>query len=1088
MPTRHPHELERATARRVPPFASLDLPMSRPLELRSVNLVPERKNTRTNQPCLVGGDVFTAQGRVASRTHVREVIPAANSAITPNTPCDGVALHEYCQPNVDIVASVDSMKQVFSMAYNASPPPIAVHRVGQRLVLGTHALSESQRISRRYKKSVSKTVSNTLAPLTSPTSVQARNPFFFKDWIVNDEDFDEGVVHQIATDPETGEIFLVGDDDLVPHDEESVQESVQHGLHHRFLHDSLSRVSFPLELTMTEHVPPSLLHPSSYQQLVRWQFNTMEMLLGSNTVIFKHKEGEESIMDEVGTDASTSVTLNSADRSKLNSLACLDTWLDNVMNNLDQTAFCYHQDGHVQGYQMVRTEDLPFVQEPELFDAHAVFDNAQTILSFLQEHCVDEAQTYWLTKSAISSKVHLFQLPTNMYTTADHTVGMLCFQLANSIVGANNQDVRRAQRLYSKCIQMVDSKAFPDVAAQACLALGTTFIRKHLKSGLLALRLLDSDADSGLRTNAMLDELSTALDACETFSKQDGKPKIASLFEIAQRYIPTKPESKHAKWIDGSSVDDTPPPLLDDEAQEKEDFEQALAIFAQGLNWVREDTPTDSNLLDGLLACYYVLSHFATHEGKLGTAFSYAHKLLKLLPSYQYPQVNLLVAKLHLRLTSVQQMGIYRDQFATTERTRLKPRTSTKVQVPAWVQMSAAFAATWTLVDKEQHLNIAVASAMHVGTSTAANHMLSLLSVGRDRLNNSFRATLRDAYVSQTRHFVVSGRHTKGARHAEQGLVLFASIGDDAAAIEMRVLLGEIALRHAHHSIGYHKAIGAFTKALLDLKTSRTDMDNVWRQALQVHILLLLRLAHAQHALYLQEHLSRESLYSVDDASAWTAAQSAVRVELKKCLSYSQDALALTPASAKTKWRVADSHYLLSSLYSSHLGLQNSYNASVDVDLMRTCEEHYEAALAAMPLTFDSCMHHMLLRLDMVKFLLSTGVKIEAHFRDGPPPESAAWRALICLLQCSTLYNLPMGNATEDVRQRVLMLLRGMFPLIEQQVHGCMKALIKMRHPRTDSIKESYLIWIKNASSSSPMDLLARTLDALVQSTDEMRP
>ncbi|RHY02121.1 hypothetical protein DYB36_008565 [Aphanomyces astaci] len=1068
----------------IPPLASMEIPLSDRLDLRKVALSPAPSHSPTKESCLApGDDVHGQSSDSSSHTHVREVIavPATSSEVSNEPSSTGVALHEYCQPRVDIVASVDAMKQVFSMPYNSTPKGIAVHRVGRRLVVGTSAESESQRISRRYKKTASPPPSTPVLTLTPPPpAVSAQNPFLVNNWDIHDDDRDEGMDHQLVTDPETGEIFLVCDDDPVPCLEDIAQTSVQRGLHDRFLHDAFSRVSFPLELTMTEHVPPSLLHLSSYQQLVRWQFNSMEMLLGSNTVIFKHKADDAS----ENVDTPTSVTLY--DRSTLNALACLDTWLDNVMNNLHQTAFCYHRDGHVQGYHMVRTEDLPFMQAPELFDAHAVFDNAQMILSFLQKHCVDEAQTYWVTK--VSDKVHLFQLPTNVFTTADHTVGMLCFQLANSIA---THDVRRAQRLYTKCIRMIDAKACPDVAAQACLALGTTLLRPHLVTSL-PLRLLETASP-----HAMVDDLSAALDACEAFARQDGTPKIATLFEIAQRYLPTKKPPPPPS--DDVRMDDQyPPPLLDDEAQEKEDFEQALVVFGLGMKWAQEVTATESSLVDSLSACYYVLAHFALHEADLGTALSHTHTLLALLPSYEYPQVTLLVAKLHLRLAATSSVDAHRTRFfATAQRTNDLKRLMTKqraaVAAPAWVHMSETFATKWPAGDKELHLNVAVACAMHVGTSKATHQTLPLLSVGRDPVHDAFRATLRDAYVSQTRQFVVSGRLTKGARHAEQGLVLFSSTGDTAAVIEMRVLLGEIALRLATDSSGFHKAIGAFTRALSDLTSgSHEDVGNEWMHALQGHVLLLLRLAHAQHALYLQEWLSRKALRTVDDVGGWTAAQSAVRVELTKCLTCSQDALRLRPSCVKTRWRVADAHYLLACLYASHLGLQqHGTSPSVDaVQLMKTCEDHYAAALDALPLAFETCVHHLLLRLDAVKFLLSTGVKIEANATT-PPSEAAPWRALMCLVQCAPLYSLPSGNdASLEDRQRVSMLLQGLFRLIEQQVHGCMKALIKLKHPRTDHLKDCYLTWIKHASSAPPKALLARALESLSQppAVELMRP
>ncbi|KAG9416513.1 hypothetical protein AC1031_000912 [Aphanomyces cochlioides] len=995
-------------------------------------------------------------------TFVREVIAFQPTSNTPRRP-PGLALHDHCDSSVDIVSSTETMKHVFSMPYTSSPRSVAIHRVGRKLVVGTRVESESQRISRRYKKNQAPKQRHLVSDMPvqrSPTRVG--NPFFDKDWDYDEEDMSEEAGHRLVTDPETGEIFLVCDDDIAaPTLEDKAQANVQHDLHDRFLHDALSRASFPLELTITETTHPSLLHPSSFQQLVRWQFNSIELLMGSNTVIFKHNT----------TDELTSVRLHD-DQSKLTSLVCLDTWLDNVMNNLHQTAFCFHRDGHVQGYQMVRTEDLPFVQEPAIFDAHTVFHNAQSILLFLQHHCVDEAQTYWLTKAPQGS-LHLFQLPSKVSTTADHTVGMLCYELANSIAVTPNE-IRRVRRLYSKCIQLVDAKARPDVIARACLSLGNTFIQPHVRAPGYASGLLRGDADASLRTKAMLDELSAALDACETFAKQDqGKPKIASLFEIAQRYIPKTTTSHAAEFMA------TPPPLLDDEAQEKEDFEQALIVFAEGTTWADDDESTMTHLLDGVRACYYVLAQKALDEVDLGTALSYAHSLLNVLSSYQFPQVNLLVAKIHLRLAATT-TNIEMNRTGYTTATRTKPHVKAfenDATIPAWVHMSRNTAEQW-ISDCELHLTIAVSSAMHMGTSKA--HLnLPLLSVSRDQVHQAFRQLLRDAYVSQTRYFVTTGRHTKGARHAEQGLVLFSSLEDAAAGIEMRVLLGEIALRHASQSSGYHKAIGAFTQALSDLtRQEHETMENEWAQALHIHVLLLLRFAHAQHALHLQEGLSKNTTSSVDDQGEWTAAQSAVRDELQQCLTYSQHALELNPTSSKILWRVADANYLLASLYASHVGSLVDRRENQNVALMELCISHYDKALKYLPLTFDSCVHHLLLRLDTVKFLLTVGTKIESKL-EMPPTVPAQWLALRCLVDCAPLYILREEPGKKEDNERIKMLRLGLFRLVEQQAHGCMKQLIKMKHPHADAIKRCYLAWIQDAPTLLPHEVLARAAQSL---------
>ncbi len=42
----------------------------------------------------------------------------------------------------------------------------------------------------------------------------------------------------------------------------------------------------------------------------------------------------------------------------MNPLSCLDMWLDNVMHNVEESAICYHKNGIVQEYKLVKTEEM----------------------------------------------------------------------------------------------------------------------------------------------------------------------------------------------------------------------------------------------------------------------------------------------------------------------------------------------------------------------------------------------------------------------------------------------------------------------------------------------------------------------------------------------------------------------------------------------------------------------------------------------------------------------------------------------------------------------------------------------------------
>ena len=55
---------------------------------------------------------------------------------------------------------------------------------------------------------------------------------------------------------------------------------------------------------------------------------------------------------------SVSLRLHSA-KKPINILTGLDYWLDNLMCQVPEVLMCYHLDGLVQKYELIKTEDLP---------------------------------------------------------------------------------------------------------------------------------------------------------------------------------------------------------------------------------------------------------------------------------------------------------------------------------------------------------------------------------------------------------------------------------------------------------------------------------------------------------------------------------------------------------------------------------------------------------------------------------------------------------------------------------------------------------------------------------------------------------
>ena len=81
----------------------------------------------------------------------------------------------------------------------------------------------------------------------------------------------------------------------------------------------------------------------------------------------------------------------------INVLTGIDCWLDNLMCNVPELAMCYHVDGIVQSYEIMKTEDIPY-REGCQFPPNVIRDLATNLLSFLKANATKEGHTYWLFK------------------------------------------------------------------------------------------------------------------------------------------------------------------------------------------------------------------------------------------------------------------------------------------------------------------------------------------------------------------------------------------------------------------------------------------------------------------------------------------------------------------------------------------------------------------------------------------------------------------------------------------------------------------------------------------------------------------
>uniref|UniRef100_A0A672S7Z0 Erythroid differentiation regulatory factor 1 n=1 Tax=Sinocyclocheilus grahami TaxID=75366 RepID=A0A672S7Z0_SINGR len=206
---------------------------------------------------------------------------------------------------------------------------------------------------------------------------------------------------------------------------------------------------------------------------ILWTFEDIHMLVGSNMPIF-------------GGGRYPAVSLRLRDNNKpINVLTGIDYWLDNLMCNVPELVMCFHVNGIVQKYEMIKTEDIPDL-ENSMFSTRVVKDIAQNILSFLKSSCTKEGHTYWLFKASGSDIVKLYDLTTLCEEAAEEKcqnpftlpVAVLLYKVASNMMlkkSQNRKNYGTIRTLLLNCIKLLDEERHPQIIASAHYMLAELF-------------------------------------------------------------------------------------------------------------------------------------------------------------------------------------------------------------------------------------------------------------------------------------------------------------------------------------------------------------------------------------------------------------------------------------------------------------------------------------------------------------------------------------------------------------------------------------------------------------------------------------
>lgn len=216
-----------------------------------------------------------------------------------------------------------------------------------------------------------------------------------------------------------------------------------------------------------------------FSRNVLWTFEDIRMLIGSDMQIF-------------GNQSRPCISLRLRDMKKpINVLTGIDYWLDNLMCNVPEIFLCFHQNGIVQKYELIKTEDLPSLENSK-FSPKVIRNVAQNILSFLKANATKSGHTYWLFKAKNDDVVKLYDLTTLqlLATTKDDEnsensdkkeendqnpftipVAMLLYTVARNMKYSNEKltakQAGNIKQLLDNCLKLLPRDKYPQIVTSS---------------------------------------------------------------------------------------------------------------------------------------------------------------------------------------------------------------------------------------------------------------------------------------------------------------------------------------------------------------------------------------------------------------------------------------------------------------------------------------------------------------------------------------------------------------------------------------------------------------------------------------------
>ncbi|KAJ8952908.1 hypothetical protein NQ318_006525 [Aromia moschata] len=233
--------------------------------------------------------------------------------------------------------------------------------------------------------------------------------------------------------------------------------------------------------------PPTSDH--KYTRNVVWTFEDIDMLIGTDMPIF-------------GGGTHPCISLRLRDMNKpISVLTGIDYWLDNLMSNVPEVVMCYHLNGIVQKYELIKTEDLPRLDNSK-FSPKLIRDVAQSILSFLKSNATKAGHTYWLFKGKDEEVIKLYDLTSlcsekdfeNGHNPFTIPVAMLLYRVARNMKhSADRRQPGTIRMLLKNCLKLLPEEKYPEIVTSSLYMLSDLYVPANTNPECPELDEVDQD-------------------------------------------------------------------------------------------------------------------------------------------------------------------------------------------------------------------------------------------------------------------------------------------------------------------------------------------------------------------------------------------------------------------------------------------------------------------------------------------------------------------------------------------------------------------------------------------------------------------